>query len=200
MKNRLIATIATALAMCLALPASAAIIGFNPSSQSVNVGSTTTVDLIISGLGDGAAPSLGTFDVDIGFDSSILTFNGATFGNQLDLFGLGDINSVTLGVSSINLFELSFESVADLDSLQAGAFTLATLSFTALSTGSSPLSISVNALGDSLGDPLQAELVTGSISNIRNVNAVPEPSSLLLVGIGMLGIISLAKRYRSQRA
>lgn len=200
MKNRLIATIATALAMCLALPASAAIIGFNPSSQSVNVGSTTTVDLIISGLGDGAAPSLGTFDVDIGFDSSILTFNGATFGNQLDLFGLGDINSVTPGVSSINLFELSFESVADLDSLQAGAFTLATLSFTALSTGSSPLSISVNALGDSLGDPLQAELVTGSISNIRNVNAVPEPSSLLLVGIGMLGIISLAKRYRSQRA
>ena len=200
MKNRLIAAIGIALALCAALPASAITIEFNPSSQSVNVGSTTTVDLIISGLGGGAAPSLGTFDLDIGFDSSILSFNSATFGNQLDLFGLGDINSVTPGVGTINLFELSLESAADLDSLQAGAFTLATLSFTALSDGSSALSISVNALGDALGDPLQAELIAGSINGIRNVNAVPEPSSLLLVGIGMLGIISLAKRYRSQRA
>ena len=147
MKNRLIAAIGTALALCVALPASATTINFSPSSQSVNVGTTTTVDLVISGLGGGAAPSLGTFDLDIGFDSSILSFSSATFGNQLDLFGLGDINSVTPGVGTINLFELSLESAADLDSLQAGAFTLATLSFTALSNGSSPLSISVNALG-----------------------------------------------------
>ena len=200
MKIRLIAALATALAICLALPASATIISFSPSSQLVNVGSTTTVDLIISGLGDGAAPSLGTFDLDIGFDASVLTFNGATFGNQLDLFGLGDINSVTAGVGTINLFEVSLESAADLDSLQAGSFTLATLSFTALSDGSSPLSISVNALGDSLGDPLQAELVAGSINSIRNINTVPEPSSLLLVGIGMLGMSLLAKKYRGQRA
>lgn len=200
MKNRLIAAIGTALAICLALPASATTISFSPSSQSVNVGSTTTVDLIIYGLGDGAAPSLGTFDLDIGFDSSILSFNSATFGNQLDLFGLGAINSVTLGVGTINLFELSLESVADLDSLQTGAFTLATLSFTAISDGSSPLSISVNALGDAVGDPLQAELVAGNINSIRNVNAVPEPSILLLVGIGMLGMIPLAKRCRNQEA
>ena len=200
MKNRLIAAIATALAMCLALPASAITISFNPSAQSVNVGSTATVDLIISGLGGGAAPSLGTFDLDIAFDSSIFTFNSATFGNQLDLFGLGDINSVILGVGTINLFELSVESAADLDSLQAEAFTLARLSFTALNAGSSPLSISVNALGDSFGDPLRAALIAGSINSIRNVNAVPEPSSLLLVGIGLLGMISVAKRYRSQRA
>lgn len=200
MKNRLITAIGTALVICMALPASATTIKFNPSSQSVSIGSTTTVDLIISGLGDGAAPSLGTFDLDIGFDSAMLDFNSATFGNQLNLFGLGDINAVTPGVGTINLFELSLEFAADLDSLQAGSFTLATLSFTALSNGSSPLSISVNALGDSVGDPLQAELIAGDIRSTRNVNTVSEPSSLLLVGIGMLGMIPLAKRYRSQRA
>ena len=58
MKNRLIAAIGIALAICVAPPASATTIEFNPSSQSVNVGSTTTVELVISGLGGGAAPSL----------------------------------------------------------------------------------------------------------------------------------------------
>jgi len=139
-----------------ALPASAIIIDFNPPSQSMNVGSTTTVDLIISGVGDGAVPSLGIFDLDIGFDSSILTASGG----------------VHAGDALVHRVKCR----------------------------SSPLSISVNALGDSLGDPPQAELIAASINSIRNVNAVPEPSSLLLVGIGMLGIMSLAKRYRSQRA
>jgi hypothetical protein len=197
MKTKLFAAIGTAFALWTTLPASAITIGFNPSSQSVSVGSTTTVDLIISGLGDGVAPSLGTFDLDIGFDPSILDFSGATFGNQLDLFGLGDINAVTPGVGTVNLFELSLESATDLDSLQLGDFTLATLSFTALSGGSSPLSISVNALGDSDGDPLQADLVAG---NITSVGAVPEPASLPLIGIGMFGMIALAMWRGKQTA
>lgn len=197
MKTRLLTIIGATLALLATQSASAITVGFNPLSQSVSVGSTATVDLVISGLGDGAAPSLGTFDLDIGFDPSVLDFSGATFGNQLDLFGLGDINAVTPGLGTVNLFELSLESSTDLDSLQAGEFTLVTLSFTALSGGSSPLSISVNALGDSVGDPLQAELISG---NISGVGTIPEPSSLLLMGIGMLGMIPLATRYRSQRA
>lgn len=188
MKTGIISAIGTLLALCAALPASAITIAFTPSSQSVSVGSATTVDLIVSGLGDSIAPSLGTFDLDIGFDGSVLDFSGATFGNQLDLFGLGDSNAVTSGVATVNLFELSFESVADLNNFQADSFVLATLSFNALSSGSSPLSISINAFGDSNGDPLQADLVMGS------VGVVPEPANMSLMGIGVLCVAAVVKR------
>lgn len=197
MKNRLITAIVTTLTLCTALPATAITIEFIPPSQSVSVGSTTTVDLVISGLVDNAAPSLGAFDLDVGFDPSVLNFSGAALGNQLDLFGLGTINGVISGIGTVNLFELSLESVADLDTLQAGSFLLATLSFDALASGSSALSITLNALGDSSGNPLDAEIVGGTIGS---VGAVPEPASLPLIGIGILSMIALVMRRRIKTA
>lgn len=192
MKTGLISAIGTLLALCTAQPASAITVAFNPSSQSVSVGSATTVDLIISGLGDGIAPSLGTFDLDVGFDPTILGFSGTTFGNQLDLFGFGDVQFATPGVGTVNMFELSLDFAEDLDTLQADSFVLAILSFNALSPGSSPLSFSVNALGDSIGDPLQADLVMGS------VGVVPEPAALSLMGVGILCVAAMVKRRRGK--
>ena len=197
LKTRLPAFALGLLALILVLPVAATpTIGFNPLSQTVSVGSTVTVDLVVSGLADNAAPSLGTFDLNVNFDPSILTFNGAIFGSQLDLFGLGDISFATLGVGTVNLFELSLESAADLDNLQAGAFILAILSFNALSTGTSPLDVSVNALGDSLGNPLSADLVSGSITSLGT--SVPEPSTLALVGLALFALtrfrVSAARR------
>jgi len=194
MKNRLITAIVTTLTLCTAAPATAITIEFIPPSQSVSVGSTTTMDLVISGLRDREAPSLGVFDLDVGFDSSILNFSGATFGNQLDLFGLGSLQGVIAGVGTVNLFELSFDLADGLDDLQAGSFLLATLSFEALASGSSALSLSINALGDSLGDPLEAEVIGGTIRSVGNVSAVPEPASLPLIGIGVLSMIALVMR------
>jgi hypothetical protein len=138
-----------------------ATLSISPSAQTVSVGSRVSIDLMISGTGT----AVGTFDINIGFDPGVLSYSDTTFGNQLDVFGLGDVRSVTPGVFTVELFELSLDSVSDLNSHQASSFRLATLSFNALSSiTNSPITITVNALGDASGNSLSAVVQNGSVT------------------------------------
>lgn len=193
MKKILRMALATVSLLVATLPSYALTISLTPTSQTVDVGQTLQFDLVVTGLGSGAAPSLGTYDLDISFDPGILNFSGAVFGdamqgNQLDLFGFLSINAATTGVGTVNLFELSFDDPTDLNLLQSENFTLATLSFSALSSGTSSLGINVNALGDAFGDPLTAQLV-GAQATVNQASPVPEPSGLALA---MAGLLTLA--------
>lgn len=187
---------AFALAMGLGAAATtqaAVTLSFSPSSQVVAVGDIALVDLLITGLGSGEAPSLGGYDLDVGFDPALLAFDHATFGDQLDLLGLGDIRDVTPGVGRVNLFQMSLDSIDDLNTLQADSFVMATMGFTVLGAGLSPLTLIVNpgGLADAFGDPLDVELVPGS------VGMVPEPANsvLMALGIGLLAL-TVARRRR----
>jgi hypothetical protein len=122
------------------------------------------IALVISGLGDFVPPSLGTFDLDITFDPAILAFQNAVFGDQLDLSGLGSITEIQPGVMNVNLFELSLDNPADLDTLQPGSFTLVTLTFATLTDGTSSLAVLINALGAANGLPLAADAGSGSVT------------------------------------
>lgn len=189
MKRILSSVIAiAALAFFIATTSHAALVGLDPESQTVTVGNPVNVDVFISGLGDSTAPSLGTFDLIIRFDENIVSFSDAAFGNQLDIRGLGSLTEVTTATGAVEIFQLSYDSAEDLDTYQAGSFSLATLIFDTLSVGVSPLSIEVISLGDAYGDSLAADLGSGCVS------VVPVPGAVWLLGSGLLGLMGVRRR------
>lgn len=180
----------------------ALVIDITSLPPSTSVGSVFDVEVGISGLGDSSAPSLGIFDLELNFDPAVVGFAGIVFGDttlgdQLDIFGLGSITSSSVvSAGALNLFELSLDLPTDLDSLQASSFVLATVTFNALSVGESLLDVSSVTLGDSLGDPLDAAVITGNVIVTPRETPIPVPSTLALL---LLSLIGMAYRLRISR-
>ena len=187
MKTFLLRGVAAALLLA-GTTAHAISLGFSPSDQVAPVGSSVDVDLVISGLGEGAAPSLSVFDLDVLYDSAILgltnvAFGDPVFGDQLDIFGLGfNPTGVTPVAGGTNLFEISLDFPFDLDLFQRGSFALARLTFDVLAIGTSPLDLANVILGDSFGAPLEATVDPGSVTG------VPEPGTITLFLMGGLAL------------
>ncbi len=197
-------TFVGAALLLAALPASA----ISLSVVSSSTGPAVSVAISVSGLSAGSAPSLGTYDLNLGFDPGILSYTGTLFGDpllgdQLDASGLGSLALDTAGAGSINLFQLSLDLAADLELFQADAFTLAMLSFNSIALGTSSLDLTINAFGDALGDPfmdvngsaLVIDISNSSVTTTEVVNAsVPEPAIWSLYGIGLLSMVWLRPR------
>ena len=167
-----------------------------PEATSANVGSTFSVDVVASGLLDGAAPSIGTYDLDLNYNSSVLSFANVSFGTGLDVLGLGSIQAPDPSTpGKVNVFELSLDSEADLNQLQHDAFKLFTLTFNAAAVGSSALQLTISALGDAAGNSLDATLQNGSAA----VTPVPLPPTLVLFLSGLLGLALIHTRRPAGR-
>lgn len=190
MRASFMTAVALAGWMCIGT-ANAIDLSVTPSATNVQVGDTFSVDLVVSGLGDLTAPSLGAYDVDLGFDAGVLSFVSVGFGAGLDVNGLGSDQAATAGTGTVNLYELSYDSADDLDDLQPGSFSLATLTFQVLAVGTSALDLNVNAFADSNGD----EFLTVTLGN-GSVTAVPEPANALLMLLGLLPVALAARRTR----
>lgn len=187
------------LALIVALVAARAdalTISMDPAASIVGLGGSVDIALNVSGLGDLSAPSLGVYDIDVAWDASVVQLDAVSFGdpllgNQLDLSSFGTIASVGLGAGTVSLFELSLDAPSTLDSLQAGSFTIATLTFQLIDVAATNITPTVVQVGDAFGRPLQIESVTGAV-----VSAIPEPSAAVLWMAGLLAVRSRIRRGR----
>lgn len=208
MKN--IKTLVTTALFALSLGSVQAVSVFvAPASQTVNVADTATIEIRISGLGNLSSLSLGAWAADLQYDSSIISLNSISFGTQLDTGTFGSIQIDNgSGGGLISIDEVSLESPADLNANQPGAFVLATIDFTALATGVSPVSFVHDGVVSSFGDEMGVELADIDFGDgeIRvgdgtSIPSVPDGgSTALLLGLVLVGLAGIRKGLRAQNS
>jgi hypothetical protein len=171
-------------------------VSLQPTPQVINVGDPASMDLVVSGLGNLSPPSLGAFDFDLSYNPAILDAVSLTFGTFLDLGTLGSLRSSDLSVAGvIELDEISFETSADLNNAQPGAFTLATLGFNGVGPGISSIAFTFASLSDEGGLSITAFSTTDGAIEVRRQIGVPDVGST--ASLLLLGIVSLLALRRS---
>lgn len=183
-----------ALGLLLALaaaPAGAVSIGLSPSPVNASVGVGFELDVVVSGLG-GADSSISAYDLDIAFDSSLLSFDSVEFGVLLG--GPADSlqDSGLLGAGVLDLAELSLLGPGDLDALQPDSFVLATLRFTPLATGTSSVTFGPAIVANGAGGGVEVQL--GAARVVTGERVIPEPGAAALFALGALAVARRARR------
>lgn len=204
--NTIFKGLAGAIALSASLGVQAITLSLTPSVSSTPVGSQVSVDLLIEGLGDHTAPSLGAFEVNLGFAPALFSLDSIAFDGHLgdplsEAFAQVDTNTAGLA----KLFETSFLEVNAascvfclgpyLEDLQPGAFRLATLIFNANQPGTGNFVLTINSLADGDANALTADTLGTSVTVVGTA-PVPEPDTLALFGLGSAGLVRFARRTR----
>jgi hypothetical protein len=179
-------------------------IGLVPASGNYQQGSPFTIDVVITGLAT-EGQILSTYDFLIAFDPAIVGFTAAQSGGAL---GAGSLFDATAGVGSVNLFELSVLSDAELAALQGDTLTLASLTFLGLGLGTSTIDFSLFfALGgaqvtdpqtggtqtfDLLSLPFDAAAASATIVP----RTVPEPGTAALLALALASLVARTSRAK----
>jgi len=208
--NSLLRPLFGAVLACTALAAQAfPLLSLTASPGTVSVGSVVNIELLVSGLGDQTAPSLGAFDVIIAFNPALLSPAGVAFDTGLgdpnasppeaytsaDTSVAGTVNLIDTSVLEANASTCVFCVPPYLDDLQGSAFRLATLTFTANGPGTAVMSLTINALADAQGEALEAD-IEGTTVTVVGASA---PGSLMLLILGCAGLSGFARRGAGAR-
>jgi hypothetical protein len=197
------------VASALAANLDAATIAFEPSETIGGDGDLVVLSLVIHGIG-GGSPSLGDFDVDVGYDPSALELVSYEYGpflgdpllgEALD-FGLGEVSPGRIDMALVSLLE-----PATLVGTEPSSFALAYLTFAihGLAPGDQtivwvidPIVDFTFAFGDEFGNSLDVTAI-GEASIRRPGDAVAEPRELSFVPILLLSV-AIAAHLRRNRA
>ena len=197
---RRLALAALAATGFLAQSEAAPVVSVSPATQTIGVGGNAAVNIIVSGLS--LTDPTGGFSLKLGFNNSFvsgLTFlndpgtkmgaspldlSGGFSGNSLDLFFVADPSA----------------TLASLAAAEGTSFTLATLSFSGVAAGLSPLTLSNVVLSNWNGTQdlagvtsVNGEICVAAAGGTCAINPIPEPETVLLLAAG-LAAIALRRR------
>lgn len=169
---------------------SATTLSFSPVPATIYQNQNVAIDIMVSGLA--ADQDLSTFDFNVLYDPSVLFLTSFSLTDNLGVIDDVDVIDLSTGADPfsgiINLSEFSY--LTDF-SAQADSFRLATLNFTGNLLGSSDLRFDSVLLGDGFGESMSFLAETGK------VNVVPEPTTMLLFGTGLAGLVGIRRKKQS---
>ncbi len=176
-------TLVLALACAALAPsaAGAATIGLTPSALDPPVASSFSLDVVVSGLGTGGAPSVGGFQIQLAYDPGLLLAQSVAFGTELGS-GAQVLESSSFGGGQVTLNAVSLLSPGALDTLQGSSVTLGTVTFQRLTAGMG----SVDFASVLISDAFALALPIDATSPARIGAAIPEPTAGLVYAVGLL--------------
>lgn len=168
-------------------------LSIDPPSQGANVGDSFSLDVSITEVTD-----LFAYQFDIAFDPAVLEAQSITEGSLLPTGGStffipGTIDNI------VGTISLTADSLIGAISGVTGSGLLANVTFTALMVGESPISPLNSILLDSNFSNIALASQSGGSVTVQQGTAVPLPSSIVLLGAGLLGMLPLRWRIIGSR-